>query len=131
LWIGDVGQGQREEVDYQQAGAAGGRNYGWRCTEGTFCTGLTGCTCNGPTLTPPVYEYAHTIGVSVTGGYVYRGCAIPDLRGMYVFGDYQVSKFFSFTYNGTVTHYVERTAELAPGGGLTLQTPSAFGEDLA
>jgi glucose/arabinose dehydrogenase len=131
LWIGDVGQGQREEVDFQAAGLAGGRNYGWRCTEGTFCTGLTGCTCNGPTLTPPIYEYTHSIGVSVTGGYVYRGCAIPDLRGTYVFGDYQVSKFFSLRYNGTVTEFRDRTTELAPGGGLTLQTPSAFGEDLA
>jgi glucose/arabinose dehydrogenase len=131
LWIGDVGQGQREEVDFQPAGAAGGRNYGWRCTEGTFCTGLTGCTCNGPTLTPPIYEYNHTIGVSVTGGYVYRGCAIPDLRGTYMFGDYQVNKFFSLRYNGTVTNFTDRTAELAPGGGLTLATPSAFGEDLA
>jgi hypothetical protein len=71
------------------------------------------------------------VGVSVTGGYVYRGCAIPDLRGAYVFGDYQVSKFFSFNYNGTVINFRDRTAELAPGGGLTLSTPSAFGEDLA
>jgi glucose/arabinose dehydrogenase len=131
LWIGDVGQATREEVDFQPAGAPGGRNYGWRCTEGTICTGFTGCTCNSPTLTAPVYEYAHTIGLSVTGGYVYRGCVIPDLRGTYVFGDYQMSKMFSFRYNGTVTNYTDRTAELAPGGGLNLSTPSALGEDLS
>lgn len=130
LWIGDVGQSQREEVDFQAAGAAGGRNYGWRCTEGTFCTGLSGCTCNGAALTPPIHEYTHSVGLSVTGGYVYRGCAIPDLRGTYIFGDYQNSKYFSFRLSsGVVTNYTDRTAELAPGGGLTINTPASFGED--
>jgi glucose/arabinose dehydrogenase len=130
LWIGDVGQNTREEIDFQPAGAHGGRNYGWRCTEGTFCTGLSGCTCNGPTLTRPVFEYPHGTGLCVTGGYVYRGCAIPDFRGTYLYADYQVSKVFSFRYNGsTISEARERTAELAPGGGLTLQSIAALGED--
>lgn len=141
LWIGDVGQNQREEVDFQpanndpnlapgQPGYQGGKNYGWRCTEGTFCTGLSGCTCNGPTLTPPIYEYNHTVGLSITGGFVYRGCAIPDLVGTYFFAEYQLSKLFSLRYDGTtVTSFEVRTTELQPGGGLNLAVPSTFGED--
>ncbi len=132
LWIGDVGQGTREEVDFQPANAPGGRNYGWRCTEGTFCPGLSGCTCNGAGLTPPVYEYPHTTGLSVTGGYVYRGCEMPDIRGMYFFADYQVSKLFTFRFvNNTVTQLTDRTADLDPPGTLAINTPSSFGEDSA
>jgi len=127
LWIGDVGQATREEVDIAPAGAAGGRNFGWRCTEGTSCTGLSGCTCNAVALTPPVYEYTHSVGLSVTGGYVYRGCALPEIRGTYIFADYQNSKFFSFRYNGTtVTSFADRTSEFSG-----LAQPSAFGEDAA
>lgn len=141
LWIGDVGQNQREEVDFQpanndpnlapgQPGYQGGKNYGWRCTEGTFCTGLSGCTCNGPTLTPPIYEYNHSVGLSITGGFVYRGCAIPDLVGTYFFAEYQLSKLFSLRYDGTtVSNFEVRTTELQPGGGLTLAVPSTFGQD--
>ena len=81
LYIGDVGQGAREEVDFQPAASAGGENYGWRCMEGTRCTGLTGCTCNDPALTLPIHEYSHAFGCSITGGYVYRGVAIPAAPG--------------------------------------------------
>lgn len=130
LWIADVGQNQREEIDFEPAGFAGGRNYGWRCTDGTFCTGLSGCTCNGPTLTPPIHEYNHTVGQSITGGYVYRGCAIPDLSGTYFFADYQTSKIFSLRYNGTtVTDLVDRTVELDPPGTLSILNISSFGQD--
>ncbi|MFO0830390.1 MAG: PQQ-dependent sugar dehydrogenase [Phycisphaerales bacterium] len=132
LWIGDVGQNTREEVDFQPAGAPGGRNYGWRCTEGTFCPGLTGCTCNGAGLTPPVYEYPHSTGLSVTCGYVYRGCEMPDIRGTYFFADYQLSKLFSFRLvNGQATQFVDRTTDLDPPGTLAINTPSSFGEDTA
>ncbi|MDQ3806224.1 MAG: PQQ-dependent sugar dehydrogenase, partial [Acidobacteriota bacterium] len=69
LWAGDVGQGQREEIDIVTLG----RNYGWRVFEGTRCTGLGPASCAAPGFTPPVAEYAHTLGrCSVTGGYVYR-----------------------------------------------------------
>ncbi|TWT44237.1 Soluble aldose sugar dehydrogenase YliI precursor [Phycisphaerae bacterium RAS1] len=130
LWIADVGQNTREEIDFQPAGALGGRNYGWRCTEGTFCTGFTGCTCNGPTLTPPIHEYNHTLGVSVTGGYVYRGCAIPDLQGTYFFADYQTSRIWSLRYNGSVvSEFQERTTELDPPAALAINGPAGFGED--
>jgi glucose/arabinose dehydrogenase len=83
LWLGDVGSHAREEVDLVVKGG----NYGWRCMEGTLQTTLN---CGTPTtpLVPPVAEYDHTTGVAVTGGYVYRGSAIPNLVGQYVFSDY-------------------------------------------
>ena len=83
LWLGDVGSHSREEVNR----VAKGGNYGWRCKEGTADTSLT---CGTPTtpLMPPVAEYAHPVGLAVTGGFVYHGTAIPNLVGQYVFGDY-------------------------------------------
>lgn len=87
LFIGDVGQGQREEINYQPPGSTGGANYGWRRMEGSLCFNpATGC--NDGTLTLPIMEYAHTEGCSVTGGYRYRGQGIPGLHGWYLFGDY-------------------------------------------
>jgi glucose/arabinose dehydrogenase len=96
LWIGDVGQGAREEIDLEPASALGGFNYGWKIMEGTVCTtgGPTGCVgntpqCNAPELIRPIYEYSHANGdCSVTGGYVYRGARFPALRGIYVYGDF-------------------------------------------
>lgn len=132
LWIADVGQNQREEVNFQPAGFAGGANYGWRCTEGTFCTGLTGCTCGGPTLTPPTHEYDHSFGVSITGGYVYRGCAIPELDGTYFFADYSSERIWSFReVGGAVTAFQERTAQLDPPGVLSVDQIASFGQDAA
>ncbi len=130
FWIGDVGQFQREELNFEPVGFAGGRNYGWRCTEGTFCTGLTGCTCNGVGLTPPIFEYNHTVGVSITGGYVYRGCAMPAMRGVYFYAEYQLNKIFSLRYDGvSVTQQQDRTLELDPPGATSPQSIASFGED--
>ncbi len=130
LWIADVGQDLWEEIDFQPAGAAGGRNYGWRCMEGLHCTGLTGCTCNGPTLTMPIHEYDHSIHCSVTGGYVYRGCAIPSLDGHYFFADYCSGRIWSFRYNGTtITNFTDRTTELDPPGSQVISNIPSFGED--
>ena len=132
LWIADVGQNAVEEIDFQPAGAAGGRNYGWRCMEGLTCTGLSGCTCNAAALTMPISTYTHTGGAcSITGGYVYRGCAIPDLAGTYFFADYCSNQISSFRYStvGGITEFTNRTAELAPGGGLSIATVTGFGED--
>lgn len=132
LWIGDVGQNQREEIDFQPASSIGGENYGWRCTEGTFCTGLSGCTCNGAGLVPPIYEYTHSIGLSVTGGYVYRGCAIPDLQGTYFFAEFQFSRLFSLRYSGgVVSEFMDRTVELDPPGTLSISGIASYGEDAA
>ena len=93
LWIGDVGQDQREEIDFQLATSPGGENYGWKIVEGTRCTGNTSnCSlpapCGSAVYTGPVFEYDHTLGCAVTGGYVYRGSSFPSLYGTYVYGDY-------------------------------------------
>jgi glucose/arabinose dehydrogenase len=95
LWIGDVGQSTREEVDFQPASSHGGENYGWKIMEGTACNtcSTTECpapvpACNAPSLELPVHEYDRDVGISIIGGYVYRGSRIPALRGCYVFGDY-------------------------------------------
>ena len=86
LWIGDVGQNRWEEVTRLPAGAQQGRNLGWRCFEGTHPFGA-GCSPAGG-HTPPLFEYAHGPGCSVTGGYVYRGRRIPALAGAYLYADY-------------------------------------------
>jgi len=85
LWAGDVGQGDREEIDLVTRGG----NYGWSIMEGDRCfKPATGCDING--LTPPrvVYETHAAGGCAVTGGYVYRGAAMPELRGWYLYGDF-------------------------------------------
>ena len=86
LYIGDVGQGQWEEIDRQPAGAEAGANYGWNQTEGFHCFLFD---CNRDAFVDPIAEYPHEGGsCSVTGGYVYRGTAQPALAGAYLFGDY-------------------------------------------
>jgi glucose/arabinose dehydrogenase len=101
LWIGDVGQGSREEVDFQPRASAGGENYGWKFLEGTLCTGNrsscpTVLPCESPAFTPPIYEYRHDTGeCSITGGYLYRGAQIPDLYGFYVYGDYCTGRIWA------------------------------------
>jgi glucose/arabinose dehydrogenase len=83
LWIGDVGQGAWEEINYAPHGSPGGANYGWNIMEGNH-------PYNGqpqPDLIPPVAEYGHQFGCSVTGGYVYRG-SMPEWQGIYLYADY-------------------------------------------
>lgn len=86
LFIGDVGEDEREEVNHQPAGSGGGQNYGWRIMEGTSCFNPNPCDSTG--LTMPVAEYDHSQGCSVTGGVVYRGTRFPELGGIYLYGDY-------------------------------------------
>ncbi len=87
LWIGDVGQYAWEEIDVEDPKTGGGRHYGWKSMEGRHCfSPKTGCDPAGLEL--PVHEYGHDQGCSVTGGYVYRGKAIPALAGAYLFADY-------------------------------------------
>jgi glucose/arabinose dehydrogenase len=87
LWIGDVGETSVEEINVERAGSPGGVNYGWDVMEGTLCfEPEQGCDPTG--LTPPVAEYRHNEGCSVTGGFVYRGQRFPELRGTYFYGDY-------------------------------------------
>ena len=130
LWIGDVGQDQHEEIDFELAGD-GGRNYGWRCMEGFSCTGLSGCTCNAAGLTLPVFDYPHSGGkCSITGGFMYRGQALPDWNGTYWYGDYCTGQVWSLVYNGVVATVTERTAALDTGdGGPKLTSLTSFGQD--
>jgi len=130
MYIGDVGQDTMEEINFEPAGSPGGRNYGWRCMEGTACTGLTGCTCNSPSLTLPIHTYTHASlpagAVSETGGYVYRGCAMPSLHGRYFYGDYGQNfiKSFRYTTGGGVVDHQDHTAALG-----NIVAPVSFGED--
>ncbi len=137
LYLGDVGQNAREEIDFQPASNGGGENYGWKIAEGTTCFGTASCApgvpaCGHPSLTPPIRDFPSYDGggCAVIGGYVYRGCAIPSLHGTYFYGDYCSGRIFSFRYDGTtLTDLADRTAELAPGGVFSIDLISSFGED--
>jgi hypothetical protein len=140
-----VGQGNWEEIDFEPASSPGGVNYGWRCREGAhdFASSTTNpCgSCDDPScpLTDPVYEYDQTILAlcAVTSGYVYRGCAIPDLRGTFFFGDFYcdfspsaVAPIWSFRYrNGIIEGFTDRSTELDPPGSLVINSLTSFGED--
>ena len=98
LYIADVGQSAREEVDVADASAAG-RNYGWHTMEGTQCYNPSS-GCNQAGLTLPVLDYDHSQGCSITGGFVYRGAAIPEIRGVYFYSDYCSGFLRSFRLSG-------------------------------
>jgi glucose/arabinose dehydrogenase len=109
LYIADVGQDQREEVNVASL-SQGGLNYGWNILEGTLCFG--GTTCNRQGLVLPVLEYAHDNtadgGCSVIGGYVYRGSALPELQGSYFYADLCAGWMKSFTFaNGAATGQID------------------------
>ncbi len=133
LWIGDVGEFDLEEVNFQPAGSPGGHNYGWKVMEGTSCFADTsGCgaplpgaplaDCHEVSLTAPVIEYAHASDLcAVIGGYVYRGRAIPDLAGHYLYVDICRGVVTAARY----TAGVWQPREL----GSALTSISSFGED--
>ena len=119
LWIGDVGQGSWEEIDFQPASSGGGENYGWRIMEGRFCYNPSSCSAAGLAL--PVAEYSHTLGCSVTGGHVYRGSENPRLLGRYLYGDLCSGRVWTLRRDGAAWASLQAT-----------QTPygiTAFGED--
>ena len=103
LYIGDVGQAEREEIDVGLATRGGGENYGWNTMEGTACyRPPTGCDTSGLTL--PVLEYGHDQGCSVTGGVLYAGCRMPELVGTYFYSDFCTGFVRSFRLvGGSVT----------------------------
>lgn len=103
MWIADVGQNAWEEVDFQPAGSPGGANYGWRCYEGNHAYNTAGC---GPmsSYAGPVFEYDHSFtngGLSITGGFVYRGTDAPALQGWYVVADFISDNFWLVKSDGT------------------------------
>lgn len=121
LYIADVGQGEREEVDVVNA-SSGGLNYGWNITEGTTCYNAS--TCNKTGLTDPVLDYTHDAGAcSITGGYVYRGSAIEGLQGHYLYSDYCAGFLKSFRYaNGIAVDQKD--------WGITTGNVTSFGKDI-
>ncbi len=132
LWMADVGEAEWEEINFQPAGSPGGENYGWSCFEGLKCTTFGGCDCGSLATVAPIYRYPHGGSppkCSITGGEVYRGCAIPDLAGSYFFSDFCSGQIWSLRYDGATVEVVDRTAELNPGGGLSISSISSFGKD--
>jgi len=121
LWIGDVGQSEREEIDVELAGSAGGLNFGWNLFEGTLS--YEGGGSEDDQTVSPVYEYPNgNGGCAVTGGYVYRGEEIPDLVGAYVFGDF---------CRGSLEAIVLRNGEATQQRSLgqVVEGLASFGED--
>jgi glucose/arabinose dehydrogenase len=142
MYIGDVGQNLFEEVDYEPPGA-GGRNYGWSVEESESCfnhvpdeppgprPSFTAPldTCDSTGIVPPVLDYGRDWGCSLTGGYVYRGRAIPALRGAYLYADYCSGNIGSLRMDaGGVVERADLTADLNPE---RLFSFSSFGTDNA
>jgi len=133
LFIADVGQSSREEVNHEPAGR-GGRNYGWRNREGTRSNVTNLPPAYGP-LADPIIEYERNVGRSITGGFVYRGRALgPEFRGRYFFADFITGRVWSIgiavdgaTGEAAAAGLIEHTAEL--GGRAVLGMISSFGVD--
>jgi glucose/arabinose dehydrogenase len=119
LWAADVGQNQWEEIDIITKGA----NYGWNIMEGTHCFAPTS-NCDRTGLTLPVFEYEHSHGCSITGGYVYRGTTLQSLIGFYIYGDFCSGKIWAMSFNNNT---VEQNI-LLTDSSLDI---TSFGEDSA
>ncbi len=132
LYIADVGQGSWEEIDFQPGSSPGGENWGWRCREGANDFNFSG-SCASATLLDPIQEYSHggnPFRCSITGGEVYRGCAVPDLAGTYFYADFCSEQIWSLeVQGGAATNVVERTGELDPPGALSIDDITSFGLD--
>ena len=143
MLIGDVGQDTREEIDVQQqTNPGGGENYGWRLREGIIATPTGNPVVGGsppPGNVDPIFDYPHTTGRTVIGGYIYRGSLFPALQGVYVFGDYLgasggSAKIFTLNYDGTTaSNFQDITSQLFPipttSGNVSLANLSSLGED--
>jgi glucose/arabinose dehydrogenase len=135
MWIGDVGQNAWEEIDLLPNGV-GGQNLGWRIFEGNNCNGQGSCPATVPSCaTPggytfPVFVYSHaSSNCSVTGGYRYRGSAIPAIEGLYFFGDYCTGRTWTIEWNGvSAINFTNQTTNLAPVG-FTLNNITSYGQD--
>lgn len=129
LWIADVGQDAREELDFIAATSRGGQNFGWRIREGDIPTpGINDPPRDG--LTSPLLAYDHSFGAAVIGGYVVRQAGSP-LYGMYVFGDEISGRIWAIAADGnphSLADAIELTAMLNAGGGGALGAVASFGE---
>jgi glucose/arabinose dehydrogenase len=141
LWIGDVGQSTREEVDLQPAAnPGGGENYGWRVREGFIQNPAYPNDPPPPNAVDPIVDYTHEdTGQVVIGGYIYNGRAVRGLRGTYVFADYLgpetgdfTGTIFALRYNGSGIPLIhDATNLLFPTriGQFDLLNPTSLGED--
>lgn len=131
LYLGEVGQWLWEEIDYQPASSPGGENYGWDVFEGDGHCFEEDPECATPEpFRAPLHEYPHDEGCAVVGGFVYRGCAMPDLHGIYFYSDYCTAFVRSLeVVGGVAQNHQDHTAEVAPGGGLSIAEVTSFGED--
>ena len=121
LYIADVGQSAREEVDFQPAGRPGGVNYGWDKAEGTLGTSPAGAVL-------PIFEYSHDFGKSITGGYVVRG-GEASIEGAYFFADFVSGRVWSLkVVDGVAVGVTERTGQIG-GPDAPLEQISSFGVD--
>ncbi len=124
MYIADVGQGSREEINFQPAASTGGENYGWNVMEGSQCFNAGSCNQSGLTL--PVHDYDHSGGAcSITGGLVYRGSAIPALAGTYFYADYCAGWVRSFRLSGG------QASDHFDWADLAVNSPTSFGQDAA
>ena len=126
MYIADVGQFEVEEINFQPQESTGGENYGWRLKEGTSCfMPTTGCDTLSY-VTDPITQYFHASSrCSITGGFIYRGCAIPNLTGTYFYADWCSKEIWSFRYDGNnILDSANRTSEL----GISVNVTS-FGRD--
>ena len=134
IYIADVGQSSREELNFRPASSTGGENFGWDCKEGTLCTKEDTCDCADPELVDPMFEFVHDkFPTAIIGGYMYRGCAIPDLVGAYIFANRRIDighPIWQLRHdNGKINDLQEIQDELDPGNGLSIGRISSFGED--
>jgi glucose/arabinose dehydrogenase len=122
LWIGDVGQGDYEELDLIAASTAGGLNFGWSLYEGDHCynNGNGNGTCSPAGITLPQFEASHPDGwCAIIGGDVYRGQCFPDLVGTYLFTDYCKAELYTATKTGTATFTTAVPTVSDVEGGMT------------
>jgi glucose/arabinose dehydrogenase len=140
MFIGDVGQDSREEIDAQPASnPGGGENYGWRVREGFIKNPAFRRDPDPPGAIDPAYDYPRSVGQTVIGGYVYQGKKIKALRGTYVFADFLgpntgnfTGRIFTLDFDGTTaSNFQDITADLFPTsvGNFPLSNPSSLGED--
>ena len=135
LYIGDVGQNQREEVDVVAWPVPAGLNYGWDFYEGEACANTLSCSdsvCPPSTagFTMPILTFSHAGACSISGGYVYRGCALPALHGTYFYSDFCGAFVRTFNFvGGAATNQQDRTADVDPPGADTITSVSSFGQD--
>jgi glucose/arabinose dehydrogenase len=132
LWIGDVGQVASEEIDFIKAGGTPPFFMGWRCLEGNVPTGYTGCPATLPPSVAPALAIPRSggpiSGSSVIGGFVYRGCAIPALRGAYFFSDWAGTKMWSLRFDRD-TRVVSELTDRAPHFGAAVNSVTSLGTD--